>query len=72
MKRTISEIIMLLKEGGSLSIDAHNYSAAEMFTLISALSSSKGTLELRNCDKFHTSDLLMMVRYGNNNLKLVF
>ena len=63
---------MLLKEGGSLSIDAHDYSVVEILTLIRALSRAKGSLELRNCERIHTSELLMLVRYGKNNLKLIF
>ena len=72
MKRTISELILLLREGGNLSIDAHEYSVVDIRTLIMALSNSKGSLEVRNCDRFHTSDLLMLVRFGKNNIKLVF
>lgn len=72
MKRTISELILLLREGGNLSIDAQEYSVIDIRTLLSALSGSTGSLEVRNCDKFHTSDLLMLVRYGKKNLKLVF
>lgn len=72
MKRTISELILLLKEGGNISIDAQEYSVVDIRTLLSALSGSNGSLEVRNCDKFHTSDLLMLVRYGKGNFKLVF
>lgn len=72
MKRTISELILLLREGGNISIDAQEYSVVDIRTLLNALSGANGSLEVRNCDKFHTSDLLMLVRYGKNNLKLVF
>jgi len=72
MKRTISELILLLREGGNISIDAQDYSVNDIRTLLSALSGSTGSLEVRNCDKFHTSDLLMLIRYGKNNLKMVF
>ena len=72
MKRTISELIMLLREGGNLSIDAQEYSVVDIRTLLSTLASSKGSLELRNCGKFHTSEILMLVRYGKDNLKIIF
>lgn len=72
MKRTISELILLLREGGNLSIDAQDYSVVDIRTLLSALSGSKGSLEIRNCNKFHTSELLMLVRAGKNSLKLIF
>lgn len=72
MKRTVAELILLLKEGGNLSIDANEYTLLDIRTLISALSNSNGSLEVRNCEKFHTSELLMLVRYGKNNLRLIF
>lgn len=72
MRRTISELILLLREGGNISIDAQEYTIVDIRTLLSALYGSNGSLEIRNCDKFHTSELLMLVRYGRNNLRLVF
>lgn len=72
MRRTISELILLLREGGNLSIDAQEYTIVEVRTLLSALHGLHGSLEIRNCNKFHTSELLMLVRYGRNNLRLVF
>ena len=72
MRRTISELILLLREGGNLSIDAQEYTIVDVRTLLSAWHGSNGSLEIRNCDKFHTSELLMLVRYGKNNLRLVF
>lgn len=62
---------MLLREGGNISIDSTEYSVMDIRVLLSALPNSKGTLELRNCEKFHTSDLLMLVRYGKENLKII-
>ena len=62
---------MLLREGSNLSIDAQEYSIVDISTLLIAVSGSTGFLEVRNCNKFHTSELLMLVRYSKNNLKLV-
>ena len=62
---------MLLREGGNISIDSTEYSVMDIRVLLSALPNSKGMLELRNCEKFHTSDLLMLVRYGKENLKII-
>lgn len=63
---------MLLREGGNISIDSTEYSVMDIRKLLNALSNSKGKLELRNCDRFHTSELLMLVRYGKDNLKMIF
>lgn len=71
MKRTVSELLMLLREGGNISIDANEYTVLDIRTLVASISKSQGSLELRNCDKLHTSDLLMLVRYGKNNIKFV-
>ena len=72
MRRTTLELSLLLREGCHLSIDANDYTVVDIRTLISALSASTGSLEVRNCGKFHTSELLILVRYGKNHLKLVF
>ena len=72
MRRTITELLMLLREGGNISIDSTEYSVMDIRKLLNALSNSKGKLELRNCDRFHTSELLMLVRYGKDNLKMIF
>ncbi len=71
MKRTVSELLMLLFEGGNISIDAGDYTVLDIRTLVDAMTKSQGYLELRNCGQLHMSDLLMLVRYGKNNIKFV-
>ncbi len=72
MKRTTSELVLLLREGGNLSVDIDCYSRSELKLLVDTAASSNGFIEFRNCNKVHTSEVLMLIRYGKNKVKIVF
>lgn len=71
LKRTIPELVLLLREGGHISIEVQeNYSVSDLLLLAEVATSSLGSLELRQCDSIHTSDLIMLIKAGKNKISL--